>query len=126
PFTLELVSLSATVEQEQSVKLEVLAQRRPGFMGEIKLSAEGFSAGRDPLTKSFDVKEATLKATEVLGTIVLTAKLDSEVGTRTVIVRGEAVADGQPAIEYSGPMPLTVLQVPFTISSSLTRLSVTA
>src|SRR5207248_2829058 len=29
-------------------------------------------------------------------------------------------------IEYSGPMPLTVLQVPFTISSSLTRLSVTA
>jgi len=126
PFTLELVTLSATVEQEQTAKVEVMAQRNEGFTGEIKLSAEGFSAGKDPLTKSFELKETTLKAGDTLGSISLKGKVDSEVGTRTVIVKGEAVVDGQTTVQYSSPIPLTVVQIPFILSSTLTRLSVTA
>lgn len=126
PFTLELVSLGATIEQEQSAKLDVLALRREGFSGEIKLSAEGFAAGRDPITKSFSVKEATIKPGEMLGQISLKPRLDSEVGTRTVVVKGEATVDGQQVVEYSQAAPITVLQLPFSISSTLTRLSVTA
>src|SRR5439155_25364073 len=100
PFTLELVSLGATIEQEQSAKLDVLALRREGFSGEIKLSAEGYAAGRDPITKSFSVKETTLKAGEALGQISLKPRLDSEVGTRTIVVKGQATLDGQPVVEY--------------------------
>src|SRR2546428_4679877 len=67
PFTLELVTLSASVEQNQSTSIEVMAQRRDGFAGDIKLTAEGFSAGREPLSKRFEGGEATLKASEPLG-----------------------------------------------------------
>jgi len=126
PFTLELMTLSASVEQEQSAKLEILAQRREGFAGEIKLAAEGFAAGKEPITKSFDTKETTLKAGETLGQVTLKAKMDSEIGTRTVIVRGEATVEGQSVVQYSSPVPVTVVQLPLAVSSTLTRLSVTA
>ncbi len=126
PFTLELTTLSASVEQLQSVKIGVLAQRREGFTGDIKLSAEGFSTGKDPITKSLDVNETTLKGSETMGSISLKPKLESEVGTRTVIIRGEATADGQPFTQYTGALPLTVLQIPFVVTTTLTRLSATA
>src|SRR5439155_3950201 len=60
PLTLELVTLTASLEQSQSAAIEVMPQRREGFTGDIKLSAEGFSEGRDPISKSFEVGEATL------------------------------------------------------------------
>jgi len=82
-FTLELMTLSASIEQEQSAKLEILAQRREGFTGEIKLAAEGFTAGKEPITKSFDTKETTIKSGETLGQVSLKPKMDSEIGTRT-------------------------------------------
>jgi len=61
PFTLDLITLSADVEQNRSANIEVMAQRREGFSGEIKLTAEGYSAGKDPISKSFNVAETTLK-----------------------------------------------------------------
>ncbi len=126
PFNVELMTLSATVEQLQSVKVELLAQRREGFKGEIKLSAEGFSSGKDPITKSLEVGEATLKTGETFGKISFKPKLDSEIGTRTVIIKGEASVDGQAVTQYSGALPVTILQVPFVVSSTLSRLSATA
>ena len=126
PFALELLTLSASAEQSQPMTVEVLVRRREGFLGDVKLSAEGFSAGREPLTKNFDVGEATLKGTETLGKITLNPKLASEVGTRTVVIRGEASLAGQPVVQYSRTLPVTVTQVPFILSSTLTRLSITS
>ena len=65
----------------------MLGQRKEGFTGDIKLTAEGFSAGREPITKSFDMREATLKGAEAVTNVKLTAKVDAEVGTRTVIIK---------------------------------------
>lgn len=126
PFTLELVTLSAALEQNQTAAVEVMAQRREGFAGDIKLSAEGFSSGPNPITKSLEVAEITLKGNESLGKINFTARQDSEVGTRTVVVRGDAIVDGRPVTEYSRPVPVSVAQVPFVISSTLSRLMITA
>ena len=126
PFALELVTLSAVVEQNEAARIEVLGQRKEGFTGDIKLTAEGFSAGREPITKSFDVREATLKAAESVTNIKLTAKVDAEVGTRTVIIKGEATVGGQLVTEYSRPLPITVTEIPFVVSSTLSRLNVTA
>jgi hypothetical protein len=103
-----------------------MAQRREGFTGEIKLTAEGFSAGRDPIKKSFDLGETTLQANESLGKITLKAKLDSEIGTRTFVVRGDSTAEGQAVSQYSPAIPVTVTQFPFVLSSTLSRLTVTA
>ena len=126
PFTLDLVTLSADIEQNRSASVEVMAQRREGFAGEIKLSAEGYSTGKDPITKSLNVAEMTLKPAESLGRVKFTARQDSEIGTRSVLIRGEANVDGQTIVQYSREVPVTITQIPFIISSTLPKLTVTA
>jgi hypothetical protein len=125
PFRLELATLSGSVEQGQSVTLDVLALRREGFVNQIKLSVEGFNAGREPVSKSFDVGEAIIKDNETLGRITLTARMDSEIGTRTIVVGGLGGLDGQLYSEYTQPIPVTVTQYPLVLSSTLPRLSLT-
>src|SRR5262245_41582731 len=123
PFRVELASLSASLEQGQSNTLDVIAQRRDGFMGDIKVVAEGFSAGREPLSKSFEGGETTIKGADSAGKIALKAKMDSEIGTRTIVVRGEATVDGQLVTQYSQPVPVSVSEFPLLLSSQLPRLS---
>lgn len=123
PFSLEVTTLNATAEQGQSTTVEVLAQRAAGFMGDIKLTAEGFSAAAaDPLSKSFGGGEATMKGAATTAKITLTPKMDSEVGTRTIVVRGESGG----VVQYTRPVPVTVTQYPLVLSSLLGRLNVTA
>lgn len=57
-----------------------------------------------------------------MGRVKLQAKLDAEIGTRTIVIKGES----GDVTQYTRPIPITVSQVPFTVSSTLTRLSVTA
>ncbi|PYJ00858.1 MAG: hypothetical protein DME25_19615 [Verrucomicrobia bacterium] len=126
PFRVDLATLSATLEQGQSTTIDVLAERREGFAGDLKLVAEGFEAGRDPLSKSFDGGEAVIKGGETLGKMTLKPKMDSQIGTRTIVVRCEATVDGQLVTQYTQPMPISVTQYPLIVSSTLSRLSVTA
>ena len=117
PFTVDALTLAASMDQLKSGTVDVLVHRRPGFNGDIKLSAVGFSAGREAITKSFDVKEVTLKPDAATAQLKFTAKVDSELGTRAVLVRGEASDGGQTAVEFSQPIALTVLQIPFVLSA---------
>lgn len=123
PFTLDVTTLGVELEQNQSGAIEVFALRRDGFAGEIKLVAEGFSAGREPATRSFGGAEGVIKAGESLGRIPLTARIDSEIGIRTVLVRGEATVDGREVRTFSRTLPVRVSQYPLLISSTLPRLS---
>ena len=125
PFTLDAMTLGIGAEQNQAGTIEVFAQRREGFTGDIKLVTEGFDAARDPLSKNFDGGEGVIKANESVGKITLTPKLASEVGIRTVIVRGEAMADGRQVVTYTQPLPVAVTQYPLILSSTLPRLSLT-
>ncbi|MEW6158289.1 MAG: PPC domain-containing protein [Verrucomicrobiota bacterium] len=126
PFTLEPITLTSTVEQNQSTTIDVVVQRREGFQGEIKLAVEGFSAGRDPITKSFDLPAVTVKPEEARAKLTLKAKLDSEVGTRPIYLRGEASIDGQAVVGYSRLIPMTITPVPFVLTTTLKRVTVTA
>jgi hypothetical protein len=126
PFTLELASLSALLEQGQSAPVEVMAQRRNGFTGEIELSAEGFSAGREPITQSLSLPQTAIKANESRAALNLQARLDSEIGTRLILIKGEAAVEGQKITQYSRALPVTVQEIPFVLSTTLRRLSVTA
>ena len=56
PFTLDALSLVANMDQLQSATVDALISRRPGFTGDVKLSAVGFTVGREPISKSLDVK----------------------------------------------------------------------
>lgn len=125
PFTLDAVTLGVGAEQNQAGTIEVFAQRQEGFAGDIKLVTEGFDAARDPISKNFDGGEGVIKANESVGKITLTPKLASEVGVRTVVVRGEAMTDGRQVVTYTQPMPVAVTQYPLILSSTLPRLSLT-
>src|SRR5437773_3710756 len=46
-FTLEPITLSALMEQNQSAAVELLIHRHNGFTGDIQVTAEGFSAGKE-------------------------------------------------------------------------------
>lgn len=123
PFHVDLASLTTTVEQGQSTTLEVVAERSEGFAGDIKVVAEGFSAGRDALGKSFEGGEILIKAAETMGRITLKPRMNSETGTRTVVLRGEATVNGQLVTQYSQPIPVSVTEFPLPLSSTLPRLA---
>jgi len=125
-FTLEPITLSAFVEQNQSAAVELLIHRHNGFTGDIQVTAEGFSAGKEPLTRNVELQPVTLKGAESRATLNLKAKLDSETGTRMILFKAEAKVDGQTNVQYSRPIPLTIGPVPFTLANSLPRLAVTA
>ncbi len=125
PFSLDVTTLGAAMEQNQAGTVEVFAQRKEGFVGEIKIVAEGFSAGREAATRSFSGGDGVIKAGENTGRIKLTPKMDSEIGIRTVVVRGEAMAEGRQVVNYTQPVPVSVTQFPLVLSSTLPRLSLT-
>ena len=125
-FTLEPITLSASMEQNQSAAVELLIHRHNGFTGDIQVTAEGFSSGKEPLTRNVELQPVTLKAADSRATLNLKAKLDSETGTRMILFKAEAKVDGQTNVQHSRPVPLTIDPVPFTLANSLPRLSVTA
>lgn len=126
PFMIHAGQPMATVEQNQSVNLDAYLERRNGFAGEVKISLEGYSAGREPVTRSVDYQPLTLKGTDTRGSIAVKAKLDSEVGARFVAFKAEASINGKNIAQFSEPMPLAITQVPFLLSTTLKRLAVTA
>ena len=123
PFSLDVTTLGVAMEQNQAGSIEVFAQRKDGFNGDIKIVAEGFSAGREAASKSFSGGEAVIKAGETLGRISITPKMDSEIGVRTIVVRGEAMAEGRQVVTYTQPIPVSVTQYPLVLSSTLPRLA---
>jgi hypothetical protein len=126
PFLVHSGQLLATAEQDQTVDLQALVERQNGFAGEVKVTLEGFSAGRDPIAKSFDFQPIIVKGTEDEGTLKVKTKLDSEIGARMVVFRGEATMDGQATVQYSAPFPVRTTQIPFVLSTSLKRVTLTA
>ncbi|MBI2929533.1 MAG: PPC domain-containing protein [Verrucomicrobia bacterium] len=121
PFSVEPLTLTAAVEQNQSTGVEVLLTRRAGFLDDVQLSLEGFSTGRDPITRSVETQPVTLKGTDTRATINLKARLDSELGTRPIWIK----AEGQGMTILSRPLTLTIGEFPFSLSTSLPRLGVT-
>src|SRR5436190_8610241 len=126
PFTIESVSVAASMDQLRSANIDVTINRRPGFTGDVKLSAVGFSAGRAPITKSLDVTENTLKGEAISGQLKLRARVDSEIGTRHILVRGEGSDAGQAVVQFSHPVAVTVAQIPFVLSTSSSKLALNA
>ncbi|MBU6400248.1 MAG: pre-peptidase C-terminal domain-containing protein [Verrucomicrobia bacterium] len=124
PFTIDPITLSAAVEQLQTTRLEAEIHRWGGFAGEVKVSAEGYSNGREPITRSFDFQPVTLKNPGTDAVLDLRARPDAETGTRNLLLRGEARVNGQEVVEYSRLLPVTIRQLPYTIASNLKRLSI--
>jgi hypothetical protein len=100
--------------------------RQAGFTQDVKVSAVGFTVGREPITKNFAVKELTVKSDARTAQLKLTANVNSELGVRTVLVRGEATNNGQSVVQFSQPVAVAVTQIPFVLTASQTKLGLNA
>jgi hypothetical protein len=123
PFTVDALTIAASMDQLQSGSVDVLVNRRPGFNGDVKLSAVGFVNGREQIAKSLDVKEVTVKNDTRMAQVKFSAKVDSELGTRPVLIRGEANDGGEQIVMFSQPVALTVTQIPFVLSAAPAKLA---
>jgi hypothetical protein len=126
PFSVAPATLLSSIEQSQSGKIDVVVERRDPFAGEIKITPEGFSTGREPITRSFEFQPLVIKANESRGTLTLKAKPDSEVTIRHIILKGEAEVGGQTMTSYSQLIPAATIQIPYVLSTTLKKLIVTA
>ena len=126
PFSIASATLMSAIEQSERGTIGVLVERRDGFNGQIQITPEGFSKGRDPITRSFEFQPLTLKAGETRGEISLKAKTDSEVAVGHIVLRGEANVNGSAVSVFSALVPVGTLQIPYVLSTSLKRLVVTA
>ena len=126
PFSVSWRTMDAQVEQQQSSTLYFSIRRRAGFDKEVKLTLEGFSAGREEVTRNVNVQPVTLKASQNEGEFQITAKLESELGRRGVWIKAESELNGAQLIQYSPTIPLTITEFPFRLTTSLPRLTVTA
>lgn len=126
PFMVHPGQLLANAEQDQSITLDALVERLDGFNADVRISLEGFSAGRDPVTKSFDYQPITIKGNETRGSLALKTRLDAEIGARMMVLRGDANIGGQTVTQYSPPFPVATTQIPFLLTTTLKRVTLTA
>lgn len=126
PFTIDALTVGAGMDQLQSANIDVAVNRAPGFTGDVKLTAVGFVSGREAITKSLAVKELTVKADARTAQLKLTATVDSEIGVRHVLVRGEAAHNGETVVEFSQPVAVGVTQIPFVLSATPSKISLNA
>jgi hypothetical protein len=103
------------VQAGKTTDVEILISRSAGFMGEVTLSVEGYSAGVDPQTKlpvtiakDFDVRPVMLKADQSLAKLPLKARDNAEKGTRDAIIRAEVNQGGAKYVVYGAVVPVTV------------------
>jgi len=99
-----------------AASLGVALKRREGFTGDVTISLEGFTAGRDDKTKlpkatteSLDLKPVTLKGGQDSAVLSFKPKANCELGTRTILIRADAKVGAYAVVQYSRPIPLTVL-----------------
>lgn len=112
PVTVEVAQASALTEQNAGTTLEVSVVRRSGFTGEVKVSAEELPG--------VSIPPVTLSAGQFRAKLPLHAIYNAEVGTRPVMVRAEAIAEGVTNVTYaSAPVPLQTQQISMFLTAML-------
>jgi len=91
--------------------------RNPGYAGDVVVTLEGFSSGRDPatrqpmpITRNMNPAPLTLKGSDSFGRMNVAINANSEVGTRLVVFRAETKVGNDTFVQYSPAFPLTVTE----------------
>ncbi|MDB5302159.1 MAG: hypothetical protein JWO87_3822, partial [Phycisphaerales bacterium] len=106
---------SLTVKRDQEFTLPFLLNR-PAFAGDVRVSLEGFIAGRDPNTAaptpidgSLKFSPATAGGATASGLLKIKVDGNSGLGTRYCTLKAEAKVGNDTITQYSAPFVLTVM-----------------
>lgn len=111
PFSVDVTPATALTEQNAGTALDVSVIRRDGFAGEVKVLAEDLPGISIPASRCRPAKRAKL---------ALNAAYNAEVGTRPVMVRAEAVIEGNTIVQYAPvPVPVTTQGIAMFLTAML-------
>ena len=112
PFAVDLGQASASVEQNAGTVLDVAVVRRAGFDGEVKVIAEG--------PPGVNIAPLTLAPGTSRGQLRVQAAYNAATGTRPVMIRAEAVVEGQTLVQAAPRLAdLTVQGIPLYATAML-------
>lgn len=106
-----------SVGRNKQITVPVPVLRAESFKGDVTVTLEGFSRGRDPATmqpaavaRNLQVTPLTMKPGEAVGKLIVKATGNAEAGTRLVVLRAEAKVGNDTWVQYSAAFPLTVTE----------------
>lgn len=101
--------------RNRTLVLPISIVRSAGFNGDIQVTLEGFSSGRDPVShqptpiaRDLAVVPLTIKGSESLGQLIVKVNPTCEIGMRMVAIRAEAKVGNDTWVQYGPAFPLTV------------------
>jgi len=99
-FTLHVGTPAVLIEQNGSASVDVSVTRADGFNGEVKVRSEGVDG--------LDIPEVVIPPGQSRSKLNLHAAYTAPLGVHPMVVRGEAMIDGNSVVEYAP------VQVPVT------------
>jgi len=111
----KVTPLPLTTTRNRTSSIPVPVQRAGDFRGDIQITLEGFTSGRDPTTgmptsvaRDFALNPLTIAPDSAFGKLTFKVNGNSETGTRLVVVKAEAQVGDETIVQYSPAFPLTV------------------
>lgn len=107
--------LPLATARNRTSSIPVPIQRSSDFRGDIQITLEGFTSGRDSstgmpnaLTRDFALTPLTISPDSAFGKLTYKVNGNSETGTRLVVLKAEAKVGDETIVQYSPAFPLTV------------------
>jgi hypothetical protein len=101
------------VARNQGGAIPVIVTRRDGFTGDVTVTLEGYSSGREgngprPIDRNFNIKPLTIGGMATFGTLGFQVDGGSQTGTKMAVLRAEAKVGNDTVVQYSPAFPMTV------------------
>lgn len=101
------------VARNQGGAIPVLVTRQKDFSGDVTVTLQGFTSGREgngprPIERSLKLTPLTVGGMATFGTLGFQVDGASETGTRMTVLRAEAKVGDQTVVTYSPAFPMTV------------------
>jgi hypothetical protein len=101
------------VARNQGGAIPVLVSRANGFAGDVSITLQGFTSGREgngprPIDRSLKLTPLTVGGMGTFGTLGFQVDAGAETGTRMAVLRAEAKVGEHMVVTYSPAFPMTV------------------
>ncbi len=111
----KVTPLPLTTARNRTSSIPVPVERSGDFRGDIQITLEGFTSGRDPVTRTptalardFALTPLTIAPEVAFGKLTYKVNGNSETGTRLVVLKAVAQVGDETIVQYSPAFPLTV------------------
>jgi hypothetical protein len=101
------------VARNQGGAIPVIVSRQGGFTGDVTVTLEGYTSGREgdgprPIERSLNFKPLTVAGAATFGTLGFQVDGGSQTGTKMAVLKAEAKVGNDTVVQYSPAFPMTV------------------